>query len=125
MPRPEYEPMDYLSKRGRKIFLTIVKHINDHEVIQDIDTLELSMLANAMDAYERSAALCNEKGFTEEVTGKNGTFTQVIPEYGIMKQQYDLILKHSPKYGLTPGDRQKIFGGMKNKKRVDPTDDLD
>jgi phage terminase small subunit len=117
--------MPYLSQRGWRIFLKIVRHINDHEVIQDIDTLELSMLANAIDAYERAAVICNQKGFTEEVTGKNGTFTQVIPEYSIMKQQYDLILKHSPKYGLTPGDREKIFGGMKRVKKLNPVDDLD
>jgi len=105
--------------------LAIVKHINDHNLIQDIDTLELSMLANAMDAYERAAMICNEKGFTEDVTGKNGTVKQVIPEYSIMKQQYDLILKHAPKYGLSPGDREKIFGGIKKEKKADPNEGLD
>lgn len=124
MPRPDYEPMSYLSKRGRKIFLQIANHINEHDLILQIDVIELSMLANAFDVYERAAIVCNEKDLTEP-TGKNQTHIQVIPEYGIMKQMYDLILKHSPKYGLTPGDREKIFGGMKKTKKKDPIADLD
>ena len=115
--------MDYLSKRGRKIFLSIVNHIKEHDLIMDIDVLELSMLAQAYDILERCAAVCNDKGLTE-ATGKS-QHVQAIPEYSIMKQQYDLILKHSPKYGLTPGDREKIFGGLRKVKKLNPVDDLD
>lgn len=127
MPRPEYEPGKYLSKRGRTIFYAIVRHIKESNIIQSIDTLELSMLANSLDIYERMSTICNDpdKGFTEHVTGKNGTFKQVRPEYGIMKQQYDLVLKHSGKYGLTPGDREKIFGGLKKKEKKNPNEGLD
>jgi len=125
MPRPEHEPASYLTKRGRRIFLSIVKHIKDHGLIQDIDVLELSMLANSFDAYERAAAYCNEHGFSREIEAKQGSFGQIIPEYTVMRNEYGNILKHSPKYGLTPGDREKIFGGLKNKKRLDPVSDLD
>ena len=36
-----------------------------------------------------------------------------------MKNEYQNILKHSAKFGLNPGDRAKIFAGMKSKKKVD------
>lgn len=125
MPRPEYKPADYLTKRGRMIFLDIIAHIKDAELIMDIDTLELSMLANSMDAYERMAEICNKGGFSEEVTGKNGTFMQIRPEYTVMRNEYQNVLKHSGKFGLTPGDRHKIFGGLKKKKKANPLDGLD
>ena len=125
MARPDYEPMDYLTKRGRVIFYRIVRHINDAGIIMDIDTMELSMIANCFDLYERASTACNDQGFIGEFEGKNGTYKQVIPEYNVMQQQYDKILKHSSKFGLTPGDREKIFGGMKKAKKLNPVDDLD
>lgn len=126
MARPEYEPLPYLTKRGRKIFSLIIKHIQDSGFLFDIDTLELSMLANSFDIYERMSEICNgENGLTEMVTGKNGTFKQVRPEYTIMKNEYTNVIKNSSKYGLTPGDREKIFSGMKKKKKADPSSGLD
>lgn len=126
MPRPEYEPLPYLTKRGRKIFSQIVKHITDTETIFDIDVLELSMLANSFDIYERMSEQCNgDSGLIELVTGKNGSFRQARPEYSIMKAEYANIMKNSGKYGLTPGDREKVFSGMKKKKKVSVSDGLD
>ena len=125
MPRPEYEPAGYLTKRGRKIFQEIITHIRDSNIIQDIDTLELSMLANSFDVYERMAQQLNEEGFSEEVITKNGSFKQIVPEYTVMKNEYANVLKHSGKFGLTPGDRQKIFGGLKKKIKKDPNAGLD
>lgn len=127
MPRPEYEPLPYLTKRGRKIFSQIVKHITDTETIFEIDVLELSMLANSFDIYERMSEQCNgTDGLIEMVTGKNGTFRQSRPEYSIMKAEYANIMRNSGKYGLTPGDREKIFNGMaKKKKKESVLDGLD
>jgi phage terminase small subunit len=125
MARPEYEPLPYLTKRGRKIFISIAKHIEEKALIEDIDILELSMLANSFDAFERAASFCNEHGFSREIESKQGSFGQIVPEYTVMRNEYTNILKHSPKYGLTPGDREKIFGGMKSKKKVDISDGLD
>jgi len=125
MARPEHEPMDYLSKRGRLLFYRIIRHIKESDLVRDIDTLELSMLANSFDLYEKMAEECNEKGYVRPVSGKNGTFDQAVPQYTIMQQQYANIMKHSPKFGLTPGDREKIFSGMKAKKKKDALADLD
>jgi P27 family predicted phage terminase small subunit len=125
MPRPEYEGLPYLTKRGRKIFSQIVKHVKEHDLIFDIDVLELSMLANSIDAYERAAEYCNTNGFSKEIEAKQGSFGQIIPEYTVMRNEYNNILKHAPKYGLNPGDREKIFGGLKKKKKKDPNEGLD
>ncbi len=125
MPRPEYEPESFLTKAGRTIFFAIIRHIKDKEIIDDIDTLELSMLANSMEVYMRMADICNKEGFTVEVTGKNGTFEMIRSEYTVMRNEYQNVLKHSGKFGLTPGDRHKIFGGLKKKKKADPNEGLD
>lgn len=125
MARPEFEPEDFLTKNGRTIFFAIIRHIKEKEIIEAIDTLELSMLANSMEVYQRMAETCNKEGFTEVVTGKNGSFNQIRPEYTVMRNEYQNVLKHSGKFGLTPGDRHKIFGGLKKKKRANPNDGLD
>lgn len=117
--------MDYLTKNGRKIFFRILRHVQEHELLFDIDTIELSMLANSFDAYERAAQYCNDNGFSKQIEAKQGSFGQIIPEYTVMRNEYNNILKHSSKFGLNPGDREKIFGGMKKKKKVSVTDDLD
>lgn len=124
MPRPKYEPLPYLKKRGRKIFYSIIKHIEETDLIEDIDTMEISMLSNSYEAYEVASEECNKNGYILPVTGKNGTFDQASPWYTIMKNEYANIMKHSPKYGLNPGDRHKIFGGMKKKKKAKLDDGL-
>ena len=125
MPRSEYEPLPYLSKRGRTIFYRIVRHINEGGIIADIDTFELSMLANAFDLYETAAMHCNEASVSDHLFTMNGSTKQVIPEYNVMQQQYDKVLKHSMKFGLNPGDRTKIFNGLKVKAKKDPTAGLE
>lgn len=126
MPRPENLPADYLTKRGKEIFKRIVKHVKDKNLIEDIDDFELSMLANSFDVFHIAAQKCNQEdyGYIQPVTGKNGTFDQVVPEYTIMRNEYQNILKHSPKFGLNPGDRAKIFKGIKKEKK-NPDEGLD
>lgn len=125
MAKQSHIALPYLTKRGRLIFYRILNHIKDAGIDADIDNMELSMLANAFDLFEIMSKKCNENGYIAPVSGKNGTFDQVVPEYGIMKQQYDIIMKHAPKFGLNPGDREKIFAGMKKKKKVSVSDGLD
>ena len=126
MAKQSHVALPYLSRRGRLIFSRILKHIKDAGIDAPIDSMELSMLANSFDVFEIMAEKCNKGGYVVPVTGKNGTFDQAVPEYTIMKQQYDTILKHGPKFGLNPGDREKIFSGMKKaKKKVGVADGLD
>lgn len=120
MAKAEHQPLSYLTDRGRKIFRDIVNHIIDSDLDSKIDPYELSMLANSFDVYERAADVINKEGFSNPATNnKNGKYDQMRPEYSIMKNEYSNILKHAPKYGLNPGDRAKIFGGMKKKKKDD------
>ena len=116
--------MDYLTKRGRLIFFQIVRHIKDADIIADIDVLQLSMLANSFDLFEKAAQECNDKGISVELVAKQGSFAQVRPEYTVMRNEYSNILKLSASFGMNPGDREKIFSGLKKKKRVRTLDDV-
>lgn len=124
MPRPEIEPVGYLTKRGRKIFQEIVKHTSASGIDNEIDYLDLTMLANSIDLYETAAKRINDlrDAGTADPFGKAG---KLSADYTVMKTEYEKIMKHGPKYGLTPGDRQKIFGGLKKKIKKDPNAGLD
>mgnify|MGYP001791443661 CR=1 FL=1 len=98
-------PQSYLTSTGKKIFKVIYQHCQEKGIADDIDTFELSMLANAFDVFATNAALGNKKGFFNEF--KNGT-VQVNAYHTICKDNYSVIMKHSPKFGLNPSDREKI-----------------
>lgn len=84
--------------------------------MKDIDLLGMEMLANAFDQYARCAEILNREGLTQ-VAPKTG-FLVIRPEYAIMKDCYDKVLKHSDKFGLNPAARRKIFGiGKESKKK--------
>ena len=125
MAKVEHVALPYLTKRGRNIFYQILNHIKEAGIDSGIDAIELSMLANSYDAFERAADFCNKNGFSREIEAKQGSFGQIVPEYSVMKNEYSNILKHSPKYGMTPGDRLKVLGGMKKRKKKEPTEGLD
>lgn len=101
--------MDFLSKNGLLIYQEIEKHCSEKLKLLDIDHFEMAMLANSIDLYSRMAKYCSENGFRNE-------HEQICPEYTVMKNEYQNILKHSSKFGLNPGDRAKFFKGMDDKK---------
>src|SRR5690606_31400901 len=111
--------MDFLNTEGKKIYKELEKHCREKLKIMDIDSYELSMLANSFCLYAESARFCNENGvkitFTTE---KGGTYSQICPEYTVMKTEYQNILKRSGKFGLNPADRDKIVKSMKEEKKV-------
>ena len=76
------------------------------------------MLANSFDLYAVNADLCNKEGVSMTITTeKGGVYSQIRPEYTVMKNEYGNILKHAGKFGLNPGDRDKIFKGLKEKEK--------
>ena len=81
----------------------------------DVDSYELAMLANSFALYADSAKVCNTEGVSMDV-GKEG-YTQIRPEYTVMKNEYMNIIKHSSKFGLNPGDRAKVFKGLDSKEK--------
>ncbi|HYF69100.1 MAG TPA: P27 family phage terminase small subunit [Ohtaekwangia sp.] len=110
--------MDFLSKNGLLVFEEIQKHCRSKFKMYDVDKFEMAMLANSFDLYSESAKVCNEKGVSMSfMNDKGGIYEQIRPEYTVMKNEYGNILKHSGKFGLNPGDRDKIFKGLKDEKK--------
>lgn len=112
---------DYLSDGGKVIFQIIHGHCDRLGVSNDIDTFELSMLANSFDMYAESARICNSKGVSQKT--KTG-YSQVRAEYTVMKNEYQNILKHSPKFGLNPQDRQKLLKDIKQPEKKPDFNDI-
>lgn len=109
---------DFLTEEGRAIFKRIAAHCEANNILFEIDDYELGMLANSFYLYSDNAELCNKDGISMTIiTEKGGTYSQIRPEYTVMKNEYQNILKHSSKFGLNPGDRSKIFAGMKPKEK--------
>ena len=115
--------MDFLTKNGLLIYGEIEKHCAGRLKMMDVDKFEMAMLANSFDLYAVNAQLCNEQGISMTITTeKGGMYSQIRPEYTVMKNEYGNILKHAGKFGLNPGDRDKIFkklGDDKKKKSFD------
>lgn len=103
----------FLSDAGEIVYQALLSHCNSKLKMMDVDSYELAMLANSFALYAESASLCNRDGVSMEV-GKEG-YTQIRPEYTVMKNEYQNILKHSAKFGLNPGDRAKLFKGLEDK----------
>jgi phage terminase small subunit len=115
----------FLSPEGQIIYDVLMDHCNAKLKMMDVDNFELSMLANSFSLYADSAKICNESGVSMSfMNDKGGKYEQIRPEYTVMKNEYANILKHSAKFGLNPGDRMKIFKGVKEKKK-DPAAGLD
>jgi P27 family predicted phage terminase small subunit len=114
--------MKHLSEKGKAIYDRLETHCREKLNMIDVDDLELSMLAYSYALYFQMAEYIQENGvkFTIE-TEKGGSYEQICPEYTVLKNEYQNILKHSSKFGLTPGDRAKIFKDFgKEKEEKDP-----
>lgn len=90
-----------------------------------IDDIELTALANSYALYFENADYCNKNGvkFTL-VTEKGGEYEQIRPEYTVMVKEANWFTKHSSKYGLTPGDRSRLFKDFGKKEEKDPLEEL-
>src|SRR6187402_486172 len=108
----------FLNDEGQFIFEQLKKHCVSKLKMMDADDFELSMLANSFAMYADNARYCNEKGVKMTITTeKGGEYSQICPEYSVMKNEYQNILKHSGKFGLNPGDRNKLFKALKTEKK--------
>jgi hypothetical protein len=116
--------INILSENGLLIYKLIERHCKKLRLVE-ADSLEMIMLANSYDLYYQGAKFCKDNGTVVSMPTKTGTYDMLRPEYNQMKNEYGNILKHSPKYGLTPGDREKIFKGLDTKTKKKPTDGLD
>lgn len=115
---------EYLSENGVKIFNELKKHCAFALKMEEVDDFELTMLANSFDLYARSAKVCNEEGTNQTFVSEKGVYSQIRPEYTVMKNEYQNILKHGAKFGLNPGDRKKIFNVVKTEEKESEFDKI-
>jgi phage terminase small subunit len=107
---------DFLSDAGEVILEALLDHCRAKMKMMDADRFELAMLANSFCLYAENAKVCKDDGVSMTIiTEKGGEYSQIRPEYTVMKNEYGNILKHAGKFGLNPGDREKIFKKMTDK----------
>ena len=99
------KPQAYLTDRGVEIFEEILKYIQEKKLDENIDSFELSMLANAFDMHEQACEKMKDEGFTQ-ITA-NG-YSQIRAEFTAWQKTGDYITKHSDKFGLNPAAREKV-----------------
>jgi phage terminase small subunit len=138
--------MRHLTDKGKQIYARLEAFVKGKLTMGEVDDIELSMLANSYDLYFRMAKYCNVHGVSmtfsskapvpddedddlaedekDFIKAKGGGYQQIRPEYTVMKNEYQNILKHSAKFGLTPGDRAKIFKDFGKEKESDPLEEL-
>jgi hypothetical protein len=117
----------FLTERGAGVYTLIKSHCQDLGIWRDAYAFELAMLSNSFALYYDNANYCNdpENGVSMTfTTEKGGTYSQVRPEYTVMKTEYGNILKHSAKFGLNPGDLKRVFGALADSKEEVPEMDL-
>lgn len=99
---------DFLTEAG-KAYFEIIKNHASQIGIEEVDDIEIAMLANEYDLYFSNMEFCQKEGYSFK-TGSNNGYSQIRPEFTVMKNAYLNILKHSAKFGMNPGDRNKLFG---------------
>lgn len=113
--------MDFLSEKGLLIYEEIKKHVESKLRLMDADRFEMAMLANSFDLYSQCADYVKSHGVKFTITTeKGGEYEQICPEYTVMKSEYANILKHSGKFGLNPGDRERMFKTLKESGKEKP-----
>lgn len=142
--------MDFLSENGLSIYKELKKHCESKLKLLEVDRFELAMLANSFDLYAKAAKYCRDYGISmsfkpsdapedyedladdeketvrESKSSKaGGIYQQIRPEYTVMKNEYNNILKHAGKFGINPADRSKFFKGIDKPQKKKITDDLD
>ena len=104
---------DFLTEQGRGLLKSLKEHCAKLNMYE-IDSFELAMLANSFTMYSSAAKICRDDGVAMTIiTEKGSEYSQIRPEYTVMKTEYQNILKHSAKFGLNPADRERIFKGLK------------
>ena len=104
----------YLNETGKAILKRLNDHCSQNNILFEIDEIMISNLAFWLMVMWESSADYGTNGF--EQTTKSG-YGQVSPKYAMMVKAQEMVAKLSPPFGITPGDRAKIFSGMKKEKK--------
>tara|TARA_Y100001972_G_C7636597_1_gene319657 strand:+ start:624 stop:1001 length:378 start_codon:yes stop_codon:yes gene_type:complete len=118
------KPQEYLSDLGIKYFREIEKILHSRGLDKDEYSIELSILADQYSKHQDA----NEKAAEREKEGKPGFYNQfdngtlqINGYFTMIKESLAVILKLSPKFGLTPADLDKlknIVGEPKKKSKL-------
>lgn len=112
-PKPE----KYLSNNAKKIFRRICSHIIEHNILCDIDSLTLSMLAHNFDIYEEMARAIEEKNKKKPGSGYIKTYssgaTAKSDELIVMDAASNKIQTFAKEFGLTVKSRDGILAFAK------------
>ena len=109
------KPEKYLSPRGKRNFKKLEKLLQSRGVVDEIYSIELSMLANELDRYETAIETGNDKGFYNYFE-KGGT-VQVNAYHTMAKTALDHVMKLGAKFGLSPKDFKDIEGAKEKKEK--------
>lgn len=115
------QPEPYLTKNGKAIFFRILEFLETSDM-HEVDSFELSVLAQHFDVFHESSRKVNEQGYSR-VTGNNG-YEQVTPHFTAMKDSANYIMKHGEKFGLNPSAREKLKIFNAKEKEADPIDEI-
>lgn len=103
-------PPTWLSPRAKKIFKDTVKELESIQLLANIDTYNLSILADSMDKYIKCTIDLHNADYVETYTNnKGGESKQKNPLITVQIDYGNLVRKISNDFGLTPSARLKII----------------
>lgn len=104
------KPPTWLSPRAKKIFKDVVKELDAIKLLANIDTYNLSILADSMDKFIECTIDLHNADYVEEfINNKGNATTQRNPLISIQLNYADSVRKISSEFGLTPSARLKIL----------------
>ena len=119
------KPPVKLHKLGKKYWKKIVPMLVEKGVLDDLDQFALDRLCQLYGVWMECRAKLHENGLTYETeTDRGAKRFMERPELSIMQKAEKEIQQLERKFGLTPGDREKIKMHGQKKKRNRPGSSL-
>lgn len=104
------KPPAWLSPRAKKMFKEVVNELEAIKLLANIDTYNLSILADSMDKYIKCTIDLHNADYVEEfINNKGNVSIQRNPLISIQLNYADAVRKISNDFGLTPSARLKII----------------
>lgn len=104
--------MKHLNAKGKEVLEVLERHCRENLKMKEVDVFTLGALANSIALYIETCEAVNDFGYSNTYITSKGQWVQIRPEYTVMNKELDNIRKLSERFGLTPGDREKIFKGL-------------
>lgn len=115
------KPQGYLNKTAKIYYELICSHLDTADALEDIDSFGLSQMAFYLDLFHQAADHVNTDGpvqiFPSGAQNITGWFS-------VLKECDERFVKLSPKFGLSPKDRELMKQFKVRKKETDKLDEL-